>query len=47
LKFGKFGPFFHGKSFVLVKIIFFRSKFGKISKKDNTAPKVLALLLDE
>jgi len=33
LKSGKFCHFFHGKSFVLVKIIFFRSKFGKISKK--------------
>jgi hypothetical protein len=29
LKFGEFGAFFHEKSFVLVKIIFFRLKFGE------------------
>jgi hypothetical protein len=31
-KSGEFGPFFsHGKSFVKVEIIFFRSKFGETS----------------
>ncbi len=35
-KSGEFGPFFsHGKSFVKVEIIFFRSKFGEISLQKN------------
>ncbi len=32
------GHFFHGKSFVSVKIIFLRSKFGKISPKKKPLP---------
>jgi hypothetical protein len=31
----KLGHFFHGKSFVWVKIVLFKSKFGKISPKTN------------
>ncbi len=39
-------PFFPWKILCIGQNHIFRSKFGKISKKENTAPKVLALLLD-
>jgi hypothetical protein len=42
-KSGEFGPFFpHGKSFVKVEIIFFRSKFGETSLEKNTVITTLA-----
>jgi hypothetical protein len=37
LKSGEFGPFFSNeRSFLLVKIVFFRLKFGEISQKLKT-----------
>jgi hypothetical protein len=36
LKFGEIGPFLHGKSYVYVEIIFFKSKFGEISPIKKT-----------